>query len=249
MLRQMLRRYENSKMKKDDEEDNTKMGSTLSCPICQKSFENVSIWTHVENAHLAISLDRDVATQSTGNTNITESKTTRNLVRELEDMGFPVDWCRLAVQERPCNIVQASTWIVDHLDVLTKESNGDETSCFVTKDSEQDDENDIFDLSTCWSLPLFRSDENVFLRFPGESPSSTRRRKDTATSLSRNATCGSNSKKKRFFPSFHISSSAQWHSCFERWRGALDDVSILQARAAVRDKSWTAREREIIIIP
>lgn len=140
------------------------------CPICNQSIPD--LWTHVESKHLARWIDTDdVITASTSfslkdddddnaaapaasaiTINTTTSTTTkpRNLVRELEDMGFPLDWCRLAVQESPSDIVQASTWIVDHLDVLTKESSEDESNsnCLMTEDSDNDDENDIFDLGT-----------------------------------------------------------------------------------------------------
>jgi hypothetical protein len=41
------------------------------------------------------------------------------LVEELMVMGFPQEWCILALTENPDDLVSASTWIVDHLDMLS----------------------------------------------------------------------------------------------------------------------------------
>jgi hypothetical protein len=41
------------------------------------------------------------------------------LVEELMAMGFPMEWCYLALTENPDDLVSASTWIVDHLDMLS----------------------------------------------------------------------------------------------------------------------------------
>jgi hypothetical protein len=41
------------------------------------------------------------------------------LVDELALMGFPEEWCVLALKENDSDLVQASTWVVDNLDMLS----------------------------------------------------------------------------------------------------------------------------------
>jgi hypothetical protein len=56
---------------------------------------------------------------------------------ELQDqlmiMGFPEEWCALALRENSNDIITASSWIVDNLDMLTRlseiqKSSGDNES-------------------------------------------------------------------------------------------------------------------------
>lgn len=62
---------------------------------------------------------------------------------ELQDqlmvMGFPEEWCALALRENGNDIINASSWIVDNLDMLTRLS---ELQKRVGDGAEQEDEDD-----------------------------------------------------------------------------------------------------------
>lgn len=67
------------------------------------------------------------------------------LVEELMMMGFPEEWCAMALRQRENDIVSASTWIVDNLDMLSNihanEVQPDSTrSEFDDEDEEEDEE-------------------------------------------------------------------------------------------------------------
>ena len=51
-----------------------------------------------------------------------------DLQEQLMMMGFPEDWCAMALRENDNDIISASSWIVDNLDMLTGLSEGDKTS-------------------------------------------------------------------------------------------------------------------------
>ena len=46
------------------------------------------------------------------------------LVQELMVMGFPEEWCAMALREKNNDIVNASAWIVDNLDMLSSLRDG-----------------------------------------------------------------------------------------------------------------------------
>jgi len=69
---------------------------------------------------------------------------------ELQDqlmiMGFPEEWCALALRENNNDIISASSWIVDNLDMLTRLSelhrSADEQCDVEDEDGEEDGEDD-----------------------------------------------------------------------------------------------------------
>ena len=47
-----------------------------------------------------------------------------HLVEELMVMGFPEEWCVMALNEKENDVINASTWIVDNLDLLSSMDEG-----------------------------------------------------------------------------------------------------------------------------
>ena len=61
------------------------------------------------------------------------------MVDELMAMGFPEEWCVTALRENHNDMVSASTWIVDNLDMLSQLRNEE---CDDEEDDDEDDEDD-----------------------------------------------------------------------------------------------------------
>lgn len=73
-----------------------------------------------------------------------------HIASELQDqlmiMGFPEEWCALALRENGNDIMNASSWIVDNLDMLTRLSElhkaADEQCEMEDDDDDGDDDDD-----------------------------------------------------------------------------------------------------------
>ena len=64
----------------------------------------------------------ETATQSSGGSDSTGGfpPVSNELQDQLMIMGFPEEWCALALRENSNDIINASSWIVDNLDMLTR---------------------------------------------------------------------------------------------------------------------------------
>ena len=66
-----------------------------------------------------------------------------DMVDELMAMGFPEEWCVTALRENGNDMVSASTWIVDNLDMLSQLRHGEcEEEDGVSDDDDDDDDED-----------------------------------------------------------------------------------------------------------
>ncbi|CAM9290375.1 unnamed protein product, partial [Chrysoparadoxa australica] len=76
------------------------------CPLCVAEKADHTAWklaTHLELKHMRS----------------TQGEVASELVEQLMIIGFPEEWCIMALRENNGNVVNASTWIVDNLEMLS----------------------------------------------------------------------------------------------------------------------------------
>lgn len=101
----------------------------MPCPLCatEKGDNTVhDLPTHLELNHMdAVLQDRQplrpVFRGQGRDASVTRlaARPTSHLIEQLMVIGFPEDWCILALRENDNDVVNASAWIVDNLDMLS----------------------------------------------------------------------------------------------------------------------------------
>lgn len=104
------------------------------CPVCvaEKGDDTVhDLPTHLELVHFdAVLRDRRSflptfreRRRESGGAGRLEAQPPSHLVEQLMVIGFPEDWCTMALRENDNDVVNASAWIVDNLDMLSSLNN------------------------------------------------------------------------------------------------------------------------------
>lgn len=104
------------------------------CPVCvaEKGDDTVhDLPTHLELVHFdAVLRDRRSflpafreRRRESGGAGRLEEQPPSHLVEQLMVIGFPEDWCTMALRENDNDVVNASAWIVDNLDMLSSLNN------------------------------------------------------------------------------------------------------------------------------
>lgn len=100
----------------------------VSCPVCvaEKGDDTAhDLPTHLELVHFdAVLRDGRPFLPTLGrrigsNVGGLETRPPSHLVEQLMVIGFPEDWCTMALRENDNDVVNASAWIVDNLDMLS----------------------------------------------------------------------------------------------------------------------------------
>lgn len=106
----------------------------MPCPVCvsEKGDDTAhDLPTHLELVHSETVMRdrrsflptfRDRRRESGGDRRL-ERRPPSHLVEQLMVIGFPEDWCTMALRENDNDVVNASAWIVDNLDMLSSLSN------------------------------------------------------------------------------------------------------------------------------
>lgn len=104
------------------------------CPVCvaEKGDHTAhDLPTHLELVHFdAVLRDRRSflpasreRRRESGGAGRSETLPPSHLVEQLMVIGFPEDWCTMALRENDNDVVNASAWIVDNLDMLSSLNN------------------------------------------------------------------------------------------------------------------------------
>ena len=104
------------------------------CPVCvaEKGDDTAhDLATHLELVHFdAVLRDRrsflptfSERRRQSGGEGRLEARPPLRLVEQLMVIGFPEDWCTMALRENDNDVVNASAWIVDNLDMLSSLNN------------------------------------------------------------------------------------------------------------------------------
>ncbi len=104
------------------------------CPVCvaEKGDDTAhDLPTHLELVHFeAVLRDRrsflptfSERRRESGGEGMLEARPPLHLVEQLMVIGFPEDWCTMALRENDNDVVNASAWIVDNLDMLSSLNN------------------------------------------------------------------------------------------------------------------------------
>lgn len=104
------------------------------CPVCvaEKGDDTAhDLPTHLELVHFdAVLRDRRSflptfreRRRESGGAGRLEAQPPSHLVEQLMVIGFPEDWCTMALRENDNDVVNASAWIVDNLDMLSSLNN------------------------------------------------------------------------------------------------------------------------------
>lgn len=106
----------------------------MPCPVCvsEKGDDTAhDLPTHLELVHFEevmrdrrsfLPTFRDRRRESGGESGL-ERRPPSHLVEQLMVIGFPEDWCTMALRENDNDVVNGSAWIVDNLDMLSSLNN------------------------------------------------------------------------------------------------------------------------------
>lgn len=148
---------------KDSEPEKTKIVDQKGeVPTVPASDNNVSEMEKVDLTHLDLASDdnpaeegfpsaysMDTSQSDKSLASVAVQDTIMNpptaMVDELMAMGFPEEWCVTALRENDNDMVSASTWIVDNLDMLSQLRHEDCEDGEEDEDDDEEDEDDVND--------------------------------------------------------------------------------------------------------
>ena len=116
------------------------------CPICASKGDHVLLHdfpAHLELRHMAALLDNPPPMPDRSELATPPSvEPSDELVQDLMQMGFLREWCVLALREQQNDMLAASTWIVDNLEMLNRLPRLDPLDRVKPPTQDQEDESD-----------------------------------------------------------------------------------------------------------
>ena len=127
-------------LEKHDDED-----TQVVCPICASKGDHVLLHdfpAHLELRHMAALLENPPMPDRGELTTPPTVEPSDELVQDLMQMGFLREWCVLALREQQNDMLAASTWIVDNLEMLNRLPRLDPLDRVKPPTQDQEDESD-----------------------------------------------------------------------------------------------------------